>query len=107
MRQSYKLVWCGESIQGDKTCQNCGRASRVCRTCIEQIDDVVEEEEDEVVQAERLNSNAEASTSDSQVTVSHLHKSTNAWLIAHKVYPQTHWVVSGCMKMFTLCIVES
>ncbi|DBB15379.1 TPA: hypothetical protein ACH3X3_003613 [Trebouxia sp. C0006] len=37
-----------------------------CKLCIEQIDDVVEEEEDEMIQAARLNSHAEASTSDSK-----------------------------------------
>jgi len=40
-----------------------------CRACIEQIDDVVEEEEDEITQAARLSSNAEASPSESQTTV--------------------------------------
>ena len=38
-----------------------------CRLCIEQIDDVVEEEEDELTQAARLNSHAEASSSEAKV----------------------------------------
>ncbi|DBA98847.1 TPA: hypothetical protein ACH3X1_014607 [Trebouxia sp. C0004] len=37
-----------------------------CKICIEQIDDVVEEEEDELTQAARLNSHAEASSSEAK-----------------------------------------
>ena len=48
------------------------------RTCIEQIDDVVEEEEDEVTQTARLESHAEASNSETKVgSQSHYQRFTN------------------------------
>lgn len=39
------------------------------RVCIDQIEDVVEEEQDEMAHSSRYASNAEASTSESQVMV--------------------------------------
>lgn len=48
------------------------------RICIEQIDDVVEEEEDEATQTARLDSHAEASTSEAKVgSQSHCQRHTH------------------------------
>lgn len=68
--------------------------SRLCRVCIDEIEDVVEEEEDELTQSARLSLNEETSPSKPQVrfflhaiTLSHrmscilsLREVTSAWI---------------------------
>ena len=63
------LFYCGHSCCVSINCDLCisWQCTSSCRLCIQQIDDVVEEEEDELIQAARLNSHAEASSSEAKV----------------------------------------
>ncbi len=63
------------------------QCTSACRLCIEQIDDVVEEEEDEMTQAARLNSHAEASTSEGKVVLPSL--TPNAVTVCHMPWCQS------------------